>query len=257
MHIVSWNVNGIRAVVNKNFIAQVNNELGTPDIICLQETKAQDDQVVTALTELKGYHIYTNSAEKKGYSGVAILSKQQPLEVRKGIGVPEHDTEGRVLAARFEHFWLVTVYTPNSQNGLARLPYRETWDTAFLDFLLRLDQEAPLVICGDLNVAHQRIDIARPDANYNKSAGFTQKEIDGLQALLNQGFIDTFRYLHPEVVRYSWWSYRANARMKNIGWRIDYFLTSKRMVNDIRKADILTDVTGSDHCPIALELSVS
>ncbi len=255
MHIVSWNVNGIRAVVNKNFIQQVNNELGGPDIICLQETKAQDAQVQEALAALSGYTLYSNSAEKKGYSGVAILSRTEPVELRYGLGIAEHDTEGRVLAARYPDFWLVTVYTPNSQNELARLPYRETWDAAFCDYIKALDQEAPVIICGDLNVAHQRIDIARPDANYNKSAGFTQKEIDGLQALLDAGFIDTFRTLHPEEVRYSWWSYRANARMKNIGWRIDYFITSERLQNAIVRAEILTDVQGSDHCPVVLEIN--
>lgn len=254
MHIVSWNVNGIRAVVNKNFIQQVNNELGAPDIICLQETKAQDDQVKQALVDLEGYSVYANSAEKKGYSGVAMLSRTAPSEVRYGLGIAEHDTEGRVLAARFPAFWLVTVYTPNSQNELARLPYREMWDAAFRAYITALDKEAPVVICGDLNVAHQRIDIARPDSNYNKSAGYTQKEIDGLQALLDVGFIDTFRTLHPDEERYSWWSFRANARMKNIGWRIDYFLASERLRADIVRAEILTDVTGSDHCPVVLEL---
>lgn len=254
MHIVSWNVNGVRAVVNKNFIQQVNNELGAPDIICLQETKAQNDQVKQALADLEGYSVYANSAEKKGYSGVAMLSRTAPLEVRYGLGIAEHDTEGRVLAARFPTFWLVTVYTPNSQNELARLPYRETWDAAFRAYVTALDKEAPVVICGDLNVAHQRIDIARPDSNYNKSAGYTQKEIDGLQALLDEGFIDTFRTLHPDEERYSWWSFRANARMKNIGWRIDYFLASERLRADIVSAQILTDVLGSDHCPVVLEI---
>ncbi len=256
MRLISWNVNGLRAAVKKGFVEKFSTELGDPDIVCLQETKAQDDQIIEALEELKGYHISSNSAEKKGYSGVSILSKKEPLSVTEGIGIEEHDTEGRVLTAEFEAFYMVTVYTPNSQNELKRLPYRMEWDEAFKAHLLKLDAAKPVVCCGDLNVAHQEIDIARPKSNYNKSAGYTQDEIDGLSAILSSGFIDTFRTLHPEEVKYSWWSFRANARAKNIGWRLDYFLASERLKSGIAQADILTEVEGSDHCPVVLELNV-
>lgn len=255
MHIISWNVNGIRAVVSKGFIKQVDNELNRPDIICLQETKAQDDQIAEALNDLKSYHIISNSADKKGYSGVAILSKQKTISVKFDMGIDQHDHEGRVIAAEFEKFWLVTVYTPNSQNELARLPYREQWDTDFKNYLLELKATKPVIVCGDLNVAHTENDIARPKANYNKSAGYTQKEIDGLQNTLNEGFTDSFRYKNPDRVQYSWWSFRANARMKNIGWRIDYFLVSDELKDSINEAFILDQVTGSDHCPVGLKLA--
>ncbi len=254
MHIISWNVNGIRAVVSKGFIKQIDNELNRPDIICLQETKAQDDQIAEALSDLEGYHIISNSADKKGYSGVAILSKQKPVSVKLKMGIDHHDHEGRVIAAEFENFWLVTVYTPNSQNELARLPYREQWDADFKKYLLKLKASKPVVVCGDLNVAHTENDIARPKANYNKSAGYTQKEIDGLQNIINAGFIDSFRYKNPEKIQYSWWSFRANARMKNIGWRIDYFLVSDELKESVKEAFILDQVTGSDHCPVGLKL---
>jgi exodeoxyribonuclease-3 len=255
MHLYSWNVNGIRAAVKKGFVDTVNDALDAPDVLCLQETKAQDDQVKEALEGLDGYHIYSNSAEKKGYSGVAVLTKAEPSEVRHGMGIEEHDNEGRVLSLRFADFWLVTVYTPNSQNELKRLDYRKTWDKAFLDHLKSLEETAPVVCCGDLNVAHQEIDIARPKSNYNKSAGYTQDEIDGLSRILENGFIDTYRTLHPETVKYSWWSFRANARAKNIGWRIDYFLTSASLKSNVKSAVIRDEVMGSDHCPIGLELN--
>lgn len=255
MRIVSWNVNGVRAVVGKGFVEQLHNELEGPDIICLQETKAQDDQLRDALSELKGYHVYSNSAEKKGYSGVAILTRKEPLKLTPDLGIPEHDKEGRVLCAEFDDFQLVTVYTPNSQNGLARLPYRRKWDADFKAYITELEKHKPVVVCGDLNVAHQAIDIARPKENYNKSAGYTQDEIDGLSNLLGEGYFDSFRALHPEEVKYSWWSFRMSARSRNIGWRIDYFIVSERLRNRVRTADVLSRVEGSDHCPVLLGLS--
>lgn len=256
MKLISWNVNGLRAAVNKGFLQQIDDELNSPDILCLQETKAQSDQVHEALAALQGYYIYSNHAEKKGYSGVALLSKQEALEVRYGLGIEVHDQEGRVISARFPKHWVVVVYTPNSQNELARLDYRQAWDAAFLNHLQALEAELPVIVCGDFNVAHQAIDLARPKANYNKSAGYTQTEIDGLSALLSHGFIDSFRHLHPEEIKYSWWSYRANARMKNIGWRIDYVLLSASLRDALKEAFILNEVSGSDHCPVGIEFEV-
>lgn len=251
--LVSWNVNGIRAVVKKDFLASVAKL--EADVLCLQETKAQDDQVLEALAELEGYAIFSNSADKKGYSGTAIITKEQPISVTKNIGIPEHDTEGRVLHAEYSDFHLVTVYTPNSGSELKRLPYRQTWDSAFLTYLKNLEHTKPVLVCGDLNVAHQAIDLARPKQNYNKSAGYMQEEIDGIEALINSGFIDTFREIHPETAKYSWWSYRAGAREKNIGWRIDYFLCSERFLGSIAEAEIHNDIYGSDHCPVSVKLS--
>ena len=252
MRIASWNVNGIRAVMKKDFadsLATLN-----ADILCLQETKAQDDQVVAALEGIEGYHVFSNSAERKGYSGVAILSRREPLRVFADIGIAEHDNEGRVLTAEFEDFYLVTVYTPNSGSELARLPYRETWDRDFLHFVKELERSKPVLMCGDFNVAHRDIDIARPKPNYNKSAGFTQKEIDGMDNIIGAGFIDTFRHFFPDTVKYSWWSYRAGARGKNIGWRIDYFLSSTALVSKLSSASIWNDILGSDHCPVSVDL---
>ena len=225
------------------------------DILCLQETKAQDDQVLEALSELSGYHIYSNSAEKKGYSGTAILSKSEPLSVEFDLGLAEHDQEGRVIAAEYENFILVTVYTPNSGSELKRLGYRQSWDKEFHNYLKNLEMRKPLIICGDLNVAHQDIDLARPKPNYNKSAGYMQEEIDGIQQYLDSGFIDSFRFIHPQKEKYSWWSYRAGARAKNVGWRIDYFLVSASLKENIKDADILNDIMGSDHCPVQLDLN--
>jgi len=251
--LVSWNVNGIRAVVKKDFLASVAKL--EADVLCLQETKAQDDQVLEALAELEGYAIFSNSADKKGYSGTAIITREQPISVTKNIGIPEHDTEGRVLHAEYSDFHLVTVYTPNSGSELKRLPYRQTWDSAFLTYLKNLEHTKPVLVCGDLNVAHQAIDLARPKQNYNKSAGYMQEEIDGIEALINSGFKDTFREIHPETAKYSWWSYRAGAREKNIGWRIDYFLCSERFLGSIAEAEIHNDIYGSDHCPVSVKLS--
>ena len=253
MRIASWNVNGIRAVMKKDFPQSLHTL--NADILCLQETKAQDDQVVAALEGVEGYHVHSNSAERKGYSGVAILTRRAPERVFADIGMPEHDAEGRVLTAEFEDFYLITVYTPNSGNELVRLPYRETWDRAFLDFVKELEQDKPVLMCGDFNVAHRDIDIARPKPNYNKSAGYTQKEIDGMDRIIAAGFVDTFRHFHPDTVKYSWWSYRAGARAKNVGWRIDYFLGSRALVEQrVKAAEIWNDIHGSDHCPVSVDL---
>jgi len=252
MRLMSWNVNGIRAAVNKGFIPAVADL--KCDVICLQETKAQDDQVITALEGLEGFHIYPNSAVKKGYSGTAILTRTRPVSVTNDMGIEIHDQEGRVICAEYPDFFLVTVYTPNSGNGLKRLEYREHWDRDFRSYLLSLEKHKPVIVCGDLNVAHKELDLARPKANYNKTAGYTQKEIDGLDKLTAASFIDTFRHLHPDTIKYSWWSYRAGARDKNIGWRIDYFLSSSALTNRISKAEIHNQIIGSDHCPVVLEL---
>jgi exodeoxyribonuclease-3 len=254
MKIASWNVNGLRAVIKKDFARSL--ETLDADILCLQETKAQDEQVHAALDGLDGYHVYCNSAVRKGYSGVAILSRQEPLSVTCDIGIEEHDQDGRVLTAEFDDFFVVSVYTPNSGNELVRLPYRETWDSAFLEFAKELEARKPVLLCGDFNVAHREIDIARPKPNYNKSAGYTQKEIDGMDRLTATGLVDSFRYLHPDTVKYSWWSYRAGARAKNVGWRIDYVLGSQALIESrLKCAEIYNEIFGSDHCPVSVELS--
>ncbi len=250
--LVSFNVNGIRAIIQKDFEADM--KALNPDFLCLQETKAQDDQVQEALKSFEDYHIVSNSAVKKGYSGTAILSKEKPLDVINGIGAEEHDQEGRVIAAEFKEFYVVVVYVPNSKNDLSRLDYRTTWDQSFLAFLKNLESKKPVIVCGDFNVAHRDIDLARPKANYNKGAGFTQKEIDGMDAFVGNGLLDTFRLIKPEEVKYSWWSYRGGARGRNVGWRIDYFLVSESLKSKVQNADILNDVMGSDHCPVLLEL---
>lgn len=254
MKLVSWNVNGIRAAMNKDFAASF--AAMDCDVLCLQETKAQDEQVIEALATIQGYQVFTNSAVKKGYSGTSIISRIAPLNVTKDMGIEEHDQEGRVLCAEFEQFHLVTVYTPNSGSELKRLDYRQQWDADFLTYLKKLEESKPVVVCGDLNVAHTAIDLARPKANYNKSAGFTQREIDGLDNLVKAGFIDTFRHIYPDTVKYSWWSYRAGARGKNVGWRIDYFLTSPTLTDKLQNAEIYNDIHGSDHCPVALSLAI-
>jgi exodeoxyribonuclease-3 len=252
MNIISFNVNGIRAVVGKTFIADM--QALNPDIICLQETKATPEQVQDAVSSLKGYHVFASSAERKGYSGTAILSKEMPLNVTYGIGIAEHDNEGRVICAEYDNFFLITVYVPNSGSELLRLAYRQTWDTAFLSYLKNLEQQKPVLVCGDFNVAHQAIDLARPKENYNKAAGYMQEEIDGMNAYVGSGLIDTFRTLNPDTVKYSWWSYRAGARQKNVGWRIDYFLASAALQPALKEAYILNDILGSDHCPVGVAL---
>jgi exodeoxyribonuclease III len=251
MRLISWNVNGIRAAVKKDF--KTSLETMQPDMLCIQETKAQDDQVSAALAGIEGYGLYVNSAVKKGYAGTAILSKKEPLSVRMDMGIEAHDQEGRVIALEFDAFFLVTVYTPNSGSELKRLEYRQDWDAAFLAYLEALQKEKPVVACGDFNVAHKPIDLARPKPNYNKSAGYMQAEIDGMDNMLGANFIDTYRFKNPDTVKYSWWSYRAAARSRNIGWRIDYFLVSPGLAKGIQKADILNDIMGSDHCPVLLE----
>lgn len=253
MKIVSWNVNGIRSAIQKNFNAKV--EAMNLDILCLQETKAQDDQVRETLKEFTQYHIYMNSAERKGYSGTAILTKEKPLSVSYGIGREDYDNEGRVVCAEYDAFFLVNVYVPNSGSELLRLEYRQGWDKAFYDYLKNLEQTKPVVVCGDFNVAHTEIDLARPKANYNKSAGYMQEEIDGMDRFTTGGLIDSFRYINPEMKdAYSWWSYRGGARAKNVGWRIDYFLVSEILCPKIENAYILPEVDGSDHCPVVVEL---
>jgi exodeoxyribonuclease-3 len=253
MKLISWNVNGVRATVGKGFIEKL--QALDPDVMCLQETKAQVDQVEAALFGID-YHIYANSAERKGYSSTAILTKTEPISVVNDMGIAEHDTEGRVITAEFEKFYLVTVYTPNSGGELARLDYRADWDKAFLNHMKTLEAKKPVVVCGDLNVAHKPLDIKNDKSNYNKSAGYTQKEIDGMDAIVNAGYIDTFRHFYPEEEKFSWWSYRAGARGKNIGWRIDYFLASEALKPNLKDAFILNEVEGSDHCPVGLELEV-
>lgn len=253
MRMLSWNVNGLRAVMKKDFVPAMLAE--HVDVICLQETKAQDDQVRAALEGLDGYHVFSNSAVKKGYSGTAILTRKAPLAVRNDIGIEEHDQEGRVIAAEFPDYYLVTVYTPNSGSELKRLSYRQRWDRAFLRYLKELETHKPVVVCGDLNVAHTDLDLARPKENYNKAAGYMQEEIDGMTNLLAADLVDTWRHLNPQQRKYTWWSYRAGARERNVGWRIDYFLTSKALAPQIRQADCLNHVHGSDHCPVLLELA--
>ncbi|MBE61197.1 MAG: exodeoxyribonuclease III [Flammeovirgaceae bacterium] len=256
MKLVSWNVNGIRAILKKDFLQDIKEM--DPDVLCLQETKAQEEDAKIALEALEGYHVYVNSSKaRKGYSGTAIISKTEPLEVTYDMGIEEHDQEGRVITAEYEDFILVTVYTPNSGEGMKRLDYRAEWDVAFLDHITALDEKKPVVVCGDLNVAHTEIDIARPKPNYNKTSGYTQTEIDGLDNILEAGFIDTFRVFYPEEVKYSWWNYKFKARERNVGWRIDYFLTSEELESQLKSAEIHNDRFGSDHCPVSIELDLN
>lgn len=255
MKLISWNVNGIRAIAKKSFFDHLQSL--QCDILCLQETKAQDDQVAETLSSLEGFHVYSHSAERKGYSGTAILSKTPALNISFGIGIDEHDKEGRVITAEFSDFYLVNVYVPNSGSELLRLDYRQTWDKAFFEFLKNLEKTKPVIVCGDMNVAHKPIDIARPKANYNKTAGFMQEEIDGMDRYTQGGFIDTFRALYPDKTdMYSWWSYRGGARAKNIGWRIDYFLVSESLQQSVEEAFIYPDIDGSDHCPVGIEIKL-
>jgi exodeoxyribonuclease-3 len=251
MKILSWNVNGLRAVAKKDFFRDLQQM--DPDILCLQETKAQDDQIAGVLTPVSHYELYSNSAVKKGYSGTAILSKKSPIKVFRDMGMEEHDQEGRVLGLEFAGFYLVNVYVPNSGNDLKRLDYRQQWDLDFFSFLKKLEEEKPVLVCGDFNVAHKDIDLARPKPNYNKSAGYMQEEIDGMDRYIRGGFVDTFRHFYPDTTdAYTWWSYRAGAREKNVGWRIDYFLASQSLLPSLKEAFISTEVMGSDHCPVGL-----
>jgi len=252
MKLISWNVNGIRAVLKKNFLEFLDEH--DPDVLLLQEVKAERDQVEEPFEE-NGWHVSWNHAVKKGYSGVAVLSKVEPLSVTAGMGLNEHDQEGRVLTLEFDDFFVVNVYTPNSQNELLRLPYRMEWNAAFLDHVKSLEKSKPVVFAGDLNVAHQEIDLARPKTN-RKSAGFSDEERAGFDDIVAAGFVDTFRHFHPdEPDHYSWWSYRGGARGKNVGWRIDYFCVSAPFMDRVTSAKILPDVMGSDHCPVQIELS--
>ena len=251
MKLISWNVNGLRAAVTKGFMESFN-ELDA-DIFCLQETKLQPDQISL---ELPGYEQYWNSAVKKGYSGTAVFTRIKPLSVTNGIGLEEHDQEGRVITAEYENFYLVCCYTPNSQRELARLEYRMTWEDAFRNYLLELDKKKPVILCGDLNVAHQEIDLKNPKTN-RKNAGFSDEERAKMTELLEAGFTDTFRHLYPDAIEeYSWWSYMGKARERNTGWRIDYFITSKRLDDKIQEAKIHQQIFGSDHCPVELVIDL-
>ncbi len=252
MKFVSWNVNGVRATVKKGLIDIINDSRA--DFYCLQETKAQDDQVAEALADLKGYHVYSNSATKKGYSGVAILSKQEPIAVLNDMGIAEHDDEGRIITAEYADFYLTNVYVPNSGSGLKRLEYRAEWDKAFAAYLANLQNKKPVIVTGDFNVAHTALDLKNDKANYNKTSGYTQVEIDGLDGIMAIGLKDTFRELNPEEEKYSFWSVRFNARASNAGWRIDYFLVSESLLPKVTDAFIDNDVFGSDHCPVGIVL---
>ncbi len=254
MKIVSWNVNGIRAVVKKEFFEAIG-ELN-PDILCLQETKAQDAEAEEALSPMGGYHAHFNSADKKGYSGTALLSKATPLKVSNDMGKAVHDAEGRIQCAEYPDFYLVNVYVPNSGQQLDRLDYRKQWDADFLAYLKDLETTKPVIACGDFNVAHRPIDLKNDTSNYNKTAGYTQIEIDGMDHFIAAGFVDTFRQLHPDEVAYTYWSYRFKARERNTGWRIDYFLVSESLLAKVRKATIYSAVYGSDHCPVGLEVDL-
>lgn len=251
MKIVSFNVNGVRAIIKKSFIEDMKQL--NADIICLQETKATVEQVKEALIDLSNdYFIYANEADRKGYSGTAIISKVKPISVSYDMNIDEHDKEGRVICAEFNDFYLVTVYVPNSGSELLRLEYRQTWDASFLNYLKKLEETKPVIVCGDFNVAHKAIDLARPKPNYNKSAGFMQEEIDGMDAFTSNGLIDTYRFINGDEVKYSWWSYRGGARDKNVGWRIDYFLISEALKVRLKEAFILKEILGSDHCPVGI-----
>ena len=254
MTIISWNVNGLRSIVKKDFFENINKM--NPDILCLQETKAQDSEVLKALSPLSNYNLYINSATKKGYSGTAILSKPKPIVITNDMGVEIHDNEGRIICAEYPDFYLVNVYVPNSGQHLERLYYREKWDVDLLKYIKDLEEVKPVIIAGDFNVAHQPIDLKNDKANYNKTAGYTQIEIDGITNMINEGFVDSFRYLHPKEVAYTYWSYRFKARERNIGWRIDYCLVSTFLIDKIKKAIIHSEYYGSDHCPIQLEVAL-
>ena len=251
MKLISWNVNGLRACVGKNFM-DFFQEIDA-DIFCIQESKLQEGQIEL---NLPGYHQYWNYAQKKGYSGTAIFTKQEPVSVFYGIGIPEHDNEGRVITLELDQFYMITVYTPNSQNELARLSYRMEWEDVFRAYLKKLEETKPVVVCGDLNVAHKEIDLKNPKTN-RKNAGFTDEEREKFSVLLDSGFIDTFRYFYPDAEGiYSWWSYRFQARAKNAGWRIDYFLVSECLKDTLQSAHIHTDILGSDHCPVECVLNL-
>ena len=255
MKLISWNVNGLRAVITKGFKDFFNSI--NADIFCLQETKMQEDQVDDTIKEIfRGYNAYWNSAEKKGYSGTAIFSKEKPINVLYGIGIEEHDKEGRVITLEFDKFYMVNCYTPNSKRELERLEYRQIWEDEFRKYLLKLNETKPVILCGDLNVAHKEIDLKNPKTN-RRNAGFTDEERNKMTELLEAGFTDSFRYLYPDKAEmYSWWSYMFKAREKNAGWRIDYFIVSKSIEEKIKESYIFNEVMGSDHCPVGLDIEI-
>ena len=252
MKLVSWNVNGIRASMEKGFRDFVTNEM--PEILCLQETKAQPEQVVVGWAKELGYHHHWNCAVKKGYSGTTIWSLTKPKKIKLGIGLEDHDQEGRVVTATFDDFHLVNVYTPNSQRGLKRLEYRQQWDAAFLAYVKKLNRRKPVIFCGDLNCAHKEIDLANPKSN-KKNAGFTPEERGGLDLMVESGFVDSFRHFDEGPENYSWWTYRLNARERNIGWRLDYFWVAEQLIDRVTSATIRADIFGSDHCPVEIDLN--
>lgn len=255
MLLVNWNVNGIRAIIKKDFPQNIREM--NPDILCLQETKGSEEDVLGALEIFNDYKVFVNcSKARKGYSGTAILTKSEPLGITYDMGLEAFDQEGRVITAEFLNFFLVTVYTPNAGEGLSRLDYREQWDVAFMEYVNWLKKRKPVIVCGDLNVAHKDIDIARAKDNYNKSAGYTQREIDGFQRLLDSGFVDTFRKFYPTEVKYTYWNFVTNGRAKNVGWRIDYFLASEKIADSVKDAMIFNEYHGSDHCPVGMLLEV-
>lgn len=253
MRIVSWNVNGIRAIIKKEFIESVKNL--NPDILCLQETKAQVEEVMQVLTPISSYTVYCNSAEKKGYSGTALLYKNKPDSIETK-NLMQDENEGRLICTEYSNFYLVNVYAPNAGQKLDRLDYKEKWNAHFLTYLKNLEKIKPVIVCGDFNVAHRPIDLKNDQANYNKTAGYTQIEIDGMDAIIDGGFVDSFRNFHPDEVAYTFWSYRFNARARNIGWRIDYFLISKTLVDKVKATKIHSEFYGSDHCPVSLEIDL-
>ncbi len=254
MNIISWNVNGVRAIVKKDFFESIGKLV--PDILCLQETKAQNDETEKALKPLKRFQEYYNSADKKGYSSTALLSLPKPINVTNDMGVAEHDNEGRIQCAEYDDFFLVNVYVPNSGQKLDRLDYRQKWDADFLKYLKNLEKKKSVIACGDFNVAHRPIDLKNDKSNYNKTAGYTQIEIDGMDNFVGAEFVDSWRKLHPDVVAYTYWSYRFKARERNTGWRIDYFLISRSLMDKVKAVTIYSEVLGSDHCPIGLEIDL-
>ena len=252
--LVSWNVNGIRAIIKKDFIKDIQSL--NPDVFCLQETKAAEEDVMVAAESFPGYHVYANSSKaRKGYSGTAIFSKEEPIEVTYDMGIEDHDQEGRIITAEYADYFLVTAYCPNAGEELVRLDYRQRWDAEFLKYLQWLDRRKPVLLCGDLNVAHQPIDLARSKENYNVSAGYTQQEIEGFKRFLDAGFIDTYRHFYPKEIKYTYWNNWQQSREKNIGWRIDYFLASTRFMSHVKDATIYNDKFGSDHCPVSVMIS--
>lgn len=255
LHLINWNVNGIRSIMKKDFVKDITGM--NPDILCLQETKAGAEDVKTLCAMLPEYKVYANGSKaRKGYSGTAILTKEKPLNVTYDMNMEEHDQEGRVITAEYEKFFLVTVYVPNSGDKLKRMDYREKWDQDFINYVSALNSKKPVIIGGDLNVAHTEKDIARSKENFNKSAGYTEKEIAGFNKLLNAGFIDTFRHFHPDEIKYTYWNNFFNSRARNVGWRIDYFLVPQSLISQVKEATITNEFLGSDHCPIGLKIDL-